>query len=196
MRLPQVRLQSQQALISIETEHAQVQIQQPKATQEIQQPEAEVTINTTPSRLTIDQSQAWYDMGLKSVKQAHQDEAKRGYQKVLQGIARRVNDGNEQMKIENGGTPLISQAVRHAYKPDKQFNIGWIPSTFAVKTDYQPAEVDIRVNVNAPLIRNTPNNPIMSYSPGYARTGIRQENDLQVDFEPLVFRNFQFEMSI
>ncbi|WP_440894777.1 DUF6470 family protein [Amphibacillus sp. Q70] len=196
MRVPQVRLQSQPALISIQTDHARQEIQQPKATQEIHQGQADLSIRTSPSRLTIDQSQAWYDAGLRSAKQSHEDFARQGYQKVMEGIARRRREGDEQMRIEDGGQPLITQAVQNAYKPQKSFNIGWIPSVFSVKTDYQPAEVDIRVEIDQPVIRNTPNKPIMTYTPGRVTTGIRQENDLIIDFEDLVFRNFQFEMSI
>ncbi|WP_067843226.1 DUF6470 family protein [Amphibacillus sediminis] len=196
MRLPQIRLESQQALISLQTHNARQYIEQPKATQEIHQPQAEMSIQTTPSKLTIDQSQAWHDIGLRSAKQLHADAAQRGYQKVLEAIARRTNEGMEQMKIENGGQPLITQAVQNAYRPQKQINIGWIPSVFAVKTDYQPAKVDIRVQVNQPLIQNTPNKPRVTYVPGRVETGIRQENDLLIDFEDLFFRNFQFEMKI
>lgn len=196
MRVPQVRLQSQLAQISLDTKNAEQDIRQPKARQEIHQPSADLSIRTLPSRLTIDQSQAWYDMGLKSAKESHEDFAKAGYQKLMSGIARRRQEGDEQMKIEDGGNALLAQAVRNAYEDQKSINIKFIPSVFSVKTEYQPAEVDIRVKVNQPVIRNTPNKPIMTYSPGKVTTGIRQENDLIIDFENLYFRNFGFEMSI
>ncbi|MCZ0702116.1 hypothetical protein J2T56_001550 [Natronobacillus azotifigens] len=196
MRLPQIRMESQPALISIQTQNATQTIQQPKADQEILQPKAEITIRTTPSRLTIDQSKAWHDMGLRTAKQLHEDATRQGYQKVMQGISRRVREGTEQMKIENGGDPLLRQAVNNANRPEKQFNIGWVPSPFAVDIDYQPSDVHIDVRANAPIINNRPNKPVIQYQPGYAETGIRQEADLHIDFENLYFRGFQFEMSI
>lgn len=196
MRVPQVRMDSQLKLISIQTENAQVGIQQPKATQEIRQPSADLSIRTRPGRLTIDQSQAWYDMGLKSAIVSRNDWAREGYQNVMEGIARRRREGDEQMKIENGGNPLVAQAARNAHPPQKSFNIGFVPSVFSVKTDYQPAEVDIRIEPNQPMIRHTTNQPMITYSPGRVTTGIRQENYLNIEFDNLYYRNFGFEMSI
>lgn len=196
MQLPQIRIQSQQALITIQTNDAKQSIQQPKATQQIEQPAADIRMHTTPSKLTIDQTQAWNDMGLKSAKTAIKDAARAGRQDVMQGIARRARQGNELMKIENNGNPLISQAITNGNKPQKAFNIGWIPSVFAVKTDYQPADLQIDVTVNKPIIKNTANKPILQYQPGNVETSVSQEADLNIDFENLKFHSLNFEMSI
>src|SRR5690625_6897682 len=95
-------MDSQLKLISIQTENAQVGIQQPKATQEIRQPSADLSIQTRPGRLTIDQSQAWYDMGLKSAIVSRNDWAREGYQNVMEGIDRRRREGDEIRKSEHG----------------------------------------------------------------------------------------------
>lgn len=196
MRLPQVRLQSQPALISIQQQDAHVEINQPGATQQIEQPTATVRMRTIPSRLTIDQTQAWHDMDLKSAKVRIAEAAQQGKQKVLQGISRRINQGNQLMKIEHGGNPIVSQAVTNGHRPEKQFNIGWIPSHFAVKTDYRPAEVDINVTTRQPNIQHQANKPTLQYQPGAVITGIRQQSDLQVDFEHLYFQGMHFEMKL
>ncbi|NMA91295.1 MAG: hypothetical protein GX972_08190, partial [Amphibacillus sp.] len=91
---------------------------------------------------------------------------------------------------------LIAQATRNAHKDQKPINIKFIPSVFSVKTNYQPAQVDIRIEANQPLIRNTANKPIMTYTPGQVTTGIRQEQDLTIDFDNLYYRSFGFEMLI
>ncbi|HHU19861.1 MAG TPA: hypothetical protein GXZ58_06570 [Bacilli bacterium] len=196
MRVPQVRMQSQLAQISINTQNAHQDIRQPKATQEIQQPAADLSIRTRPGRLTIDQSQAWYDIGLKSAIVSRNDWAKAGYQSVMEGIARRTREGMEQMKIENGGNALIAQATRNAHKDQKPINIKFIPSVFSVKTNYQPAQVDIRIEANQPLIRHTTNKPIMTYTRGQVTTGIKQEQKLDIDFADLYYRSFGYEMLI
>lgn len=196
LRLPQVRMQSQLAQISIHTQNAHQEIKQPKATQEIQQPSADFSIRTRPGKLTIDQSQAWYDMGLKSPLVSRNDWAREGYQNFMEAIAKRRREGDELMKIENGGNPLIAQATRNAHKDPKMVNIKFIPSVFSVKTDYQPAEVDIRIEPNQPIIRHTTNKPIMTYTPGRVTTGIKQEQDLVIDFDNLYYRSFGFEMLI
>lgn len=196
MQVPQIRIQSQQALISINQPRADVQIQQPKATQHIEQPHAIVEMRTTPSKLTIDQTQAWHDMDLKSAKVRIEEAAQKGKQKVLEGIARRANQGEQLMKIEQGGNPIASQAVQNGHRKEKQFNIGWIPSHFAVKTDYQPSEVEINITPQKPIIDNRANKPVIQAQQGQVNTSLRQQADLTIDFENLYFRGVQFEMKI
>ncbi|MFB1049912.1 DUF6470 family protein [Paraliobacillus sp. JSM ZJ581] len=196
MKLPQIRMESQPALISIQTNHGKQTIEQPKATQQINQPQAELNINTTPSKLTIDQTKAWHDMGLKSAKVINKDAAREGYQKVLQGIARRTEQGEQLMKIEHKSKPIVNQAIENGNRKIKEFNIGWVPSVFSVKTDYQPSEIHVDVQVNPPMIKHTPNKPIIQYQRGSVETGIRQEASLEIDFENLKFHGVNFEMLI
>lgn len=196
MKLPQIRLQSQFAQIGLQQQAADIQIEQPKATQHIEQPQAIVDIRTTPSRLRIDQTQAWREMELKSSIVITEEAAQAGKQKVLQGIARRARQGDELMRIENDGQPLISQAVQNGKRPEKQFNIGWIPSPFAVKTDYQPSEVHINVTPQEPVIQNQPNKPVVHYQRGGVETYMLQNNALDIDFEHLYFKGVNFEMKL
>lgn len=197
MQMPQVRLQSQQAQISINTTDAAVNIQQPKAEQSIRQPQAEITMHTTPSKLTIDQTQAWNDMDLKSVFKRTEDFAQLGKKSNLDGIARRVQEGKELMQIEKGGDPIVAQAKRIDERKLKDFAIGWIPSQFAVKTDYQPSELDINVKINRPEITNTPQKPQINYQKGQVDTRIAQYHSLKVDFENLKFYGVNgFELNI
>lgn len=195
--MPQVRLQSQQAKISINTTDATVNIRQPEAEQTIRQPQAEITMHTTPSKLTIDQTQAWNDMDLKSVFKRTEDFAELGKKSYLDGIARRVQEGKEMMEIEKGGDPIVAQAERIDERKLKDFAIGWIPSHFSVKTDYQPSELDINVKINRPEITNTPQKPQIDYQRGQVDTGIAQYQSLKVDFKKLKFYGVNgFELNI
>ncbi|MEC0302017.1 DUF6470 family protein [Terribacillus saccharophilus] len=197
MQMPQIRLQSQQAKISLNTTDATVNIQQPKAEQSIRQPQAAITMHTTHSKLTIDQTQAWNDMDLKSVFKKTEDLVQLGKKSYLEGITRRVQEGKEMMQIEKGGNPIASQAKRIEERKLKEFAIGWIPSQFAVKTDYQPSELDINVEVKRPEIKNTPQHPQFHYERGQVDTGIAQYQSLKVDFENLKFSGVNgFEINI
>lgn len=197
MQMPQVRLQSEQAKISLHTTDAKVNIQQPGLEQSIHQPQAEITMHTTPSKLTIDQTQAWNDMDLKSVFKRTEDFAELGKKSYLEGITRRVQEGKEMMEIEKGGDPIVAQSKRIDERKLKDFAIGWIPSRFAVKIDYQPSELDIDVKVNRPEIQHTPRQPQFNYQPGQVDTGIAQYQSLKVDFENLKFHGVNgFEMNI
>ena len=133
MNFPQIRLETQFARISLKTNYAKVNIQQRNADLSIEQPKAELHIERTPSKLTIDQTQAWEDMDIKHISRRIEEEAQKGRSDVLEGIARRAQEGNDMMKIEHGGNPLPQHAKVNSVKRWKEFNIGWIPSHFSVK---------------------------------------------------------------
>ncbi|MGG4491603.1 DUF6470 family protein [Metabacillus idriensis] len=182
MNIPQIRLESRFAKLGLETVNASLDIQQPKADLSIQQPKAELSIQTTPGKLTIDQTKAREDVDLKHISKRIAEAADQGHQDVLSGIARRIQQGDEQMRIENGGKPLTAQAKKNSEREIKQFNIGFLPSHFSVKLDYQPAEVKIDVQRNAPIIESKINKPIMEYQAGEVKVELAEKNQLKIDF--------------
>ncbi|WP_221566969.1 DUF6470 family protein [Alkalihalobacillus sp. TS-13] len=182
MQIPQIRIQSQPALIGLKTTKGVQQISQPKAEQSIQQPKADLNTKTTKGTLTIDQTQAWNDMDLKSVFVQTEEAAQLGREDLLAGIARRAQEGDQLMRIENGGNPIAEHARVNSGGEMKEWNIGWIPSAGSVKLDYQPARVDIEVQVNKPIIETTPKKPEHTYQPGDVEVFLRQRNSLSIDF--------------
>lgn len=196
MELPQIRLESQYAKIGLRTTQPIQEIQQPKANLSIEQPKAELSIETRPGKLTIDQTEAWADMDLKHISRRIAEAADQGYQDSLEGIARRAQEGMELMKIENGGTPIAQIAKRNSEGPELQFNVGWIPSHFSVKTNYVPAEVDIQVKVNKPVIESTINKPIHEYTPGKVDITLEQRQSLNIDFANLKYKGVNYEQEI
>lgn len=187
MDFPQIRLQTRQAQISIQRTEGQQQIKQPKAQQSIQQPKGDLQINTTPSRLSIDQTEAWADLGFKSVKRMTREQAGEGKRAVFAAISRRVRQGEELMKIENGGNPISRQAVDNSQDPPKQFNIGWIPSAGSVKIAYQPANVDVQFTARKPMIQTQAQKPTTNYQPGDVQVTLAQRNQLDIDFDNLKY---------
>lgn len=182
MQLPQIRLQSTFIKTGLNIEQPIQEIEQPKAIQSIEQPKAIMEIETTPGVLTIDQSKARADMDLKSISQRIQEYAHNGYQKGLQGIGRRVAQGDELMKIENGGNPIASQAKEDVKGEEKQFNIGWIPSYGSVKLQYIPAKININVEPQKPIISAEAQKPIHNYIPGKTTVEVLEKNRLDIDF--------------
>ncbi|SES71779.1 hypothetical protein SAMN05421676_101268 [Salinibacillus kushneri] len=182
MKIPQIRIQSQKANIEINSIPGQQSIEQRKAIQTIEQPKADMKIQTRPGKLTIDQTQAWRDMGMVNPVEFAENLGQQGRQSVLEGTARRAGEGDQLMKIENGGNPIVSQAVANAYEPMKEFNIGWIPSPNAVKINYEPAEVTTNVQPNEPRISVQPQKPAIHYQPGQVETNLKQQPELNIDF--------------
>ncbi|SNS79041.1 hypothetical protein SAMN05444672_102309 [Bacillus sp. OK838] len=182
MQIPQIRLQSTSMKIGLNIEQPVQQIEQKAADQSIEQPQAILEIRTAPGKLTIDQSQAREDMDLKSLSKRVEEFARQGYQDWLAGMARRAQQGTELRHIEKGGNALAEQARQNSKGPEKQFNLGWIPSHFSVKLDYQPAQVEIEATAQKPIIDARINRPNHTFTPGSADVEILQKNALDIDF--------------
>lgn len=196
MNFPQIRLQSTNAQIEIYTQKGNLEMEQPAAELSIQQPPAEMQIDRKPSRLTIDQTQARADVDLKSIFKRTEEVAQFGRQDWLNGIARRAQEGEELMKIENKGNPIAEQAKRHVLRPEHQFNIGWIPSAGSVKISYDPGKVDIHWKVNKPIVESKYNKTIINYTPAKVDVQLKQYPSLQIDFANLKYVGIHYEQTI
>lgn len=182
MNIPQIRLESTFAKIGIRTEKPIQRIEQPKPEVTIEQPKAEMTVKTTPGKLTIDQLQAWSDLGFKPTALLVKEFAAEGKQAELEGIARRTRQGNELMRIENKVNPLPKQAEENAYKPQKRLAISWIPSPGSVQLHYELAKVDIEVTLRKPVIEARVKKPVHEYIPGKVHIYLEKRNSLKIDF--------------
>ncbi|EIT86942.1 hypothetical protein A374_01764 [Fictibacillus macauensis ZFHKF-1] len=170
----QLQIMTTPGLIEHSTTPAKQRIHQEAAVQSIEQRPADLSIKVTPGKLSIDQSQARADMDLKSLAQRIKDFAAYGQSDWLEGIARRAEEGDELMRIEQGGNPLPEQAQKNAESPLFSFNIGFIPSFFAVKRAYEPARVQIEWHVNQPVITTEVQRPLHEYEPGHVTFAMKQ----------------------
>ncbi|WP_044896020.1 DUF6470 family protein [Bacillus alveayuensis] len=196
MNLPQIRLQTQQAKINMTTTPPQQSIEQPQTELDLQNAKLEMEIERTPAKLTIDQTKAWEDMDLKHIFRRIEEAAQLGYEDWLEGIARRARQGDELMRIEEGGNPIADQAKVNSETPPKEFNIGWVPSHFSVKIHYEPGDVNIKWRHERAIINAKINAPKMDYNPGKVEIQMAQYPDVKVDFENLTFKGINFEMNI
>ncbi|WML46088.1 DUF6470 family protein [Neobacillus sp. PS3-40] len=196
MELPQIRLESTYAKIEIKTKKDHLQIEQPPADLSIQQPKAEMQIDKVPSKLTIDQTKARADVDLKSVSRRTEEAAQKGRQDWLEGIARRIQEGEDLMKIENGGNPIVEQAKSKRYLPEHEFGIGWVPTEGSVQINYDPGKVDINWKVHKPIISSRMRQPIINYTPGNVEINMKQYQSLKIDFNNLKFVGTNYEQLI
>ncbi|MCI1592500.1 DUF6470 family protein [Heyndrickxia oleronia] len=197
MNFPQIRLQSQMAQIEMTTNPAKQSIEQPGPDLDLQQPPAELHIDRTPSVLSIDQSEARADVDLKSIRRRVEEFAQNGYQEWLNGIARRAQEGNELMRIENGGNPIASIGKQNGkLLPTYEFNIGYVPKAGSVKIDFQPTKLDIQWDIKKPINNTKARKPIIDYQPGTVDIRIKQYQDLQIDFDNLKYVGINYEQEI
>ncbi|MFJ8246272.1 DUF6470 family protein [Peribacillus asahii] len=179
--MQQIRMQSTFIQIGLTIEDPVQRMEPSKVIQSIEQPQATLHIERTPGRLTIDQAEAWEQMDIKHIFQRTAELAQEGKQKVLEGIARRSRQGDDMMHIERGGNVLGAHAKQNSERPTKQFNIGWIPSPFSVKTHYEQAKLNIEAQTHKPVIDVQIQKTIHDYTPGSVKMNVTQENSLNID---------------
>lgn len=196
MKLPQIRLQSTFAQIGLTIDKPVQHIEQPQAELTIEQPPAELSIERTRGKLTIDQSEAWEEMDLKSVFRRTEEFAEKGYEAWLAGMARVAQQGDELMRIENGGDPLTTQAEVNSVDEPFEFNIGWIPSPLSVRFHYESSHLTFEWKQRQPVIQATQQKPTHNYIPGKVNVYVARDNELSVDFENLTFKGVHYEQKI
>lgn len=182
MDLPQIRINSTHGQLGLNITKPVQRIEQQAATVQIEQPKAEMQINRTTGKLSIDQTEARADVDLKSIARRKEEFAANGREDLLSGIARVSSQGDELMRIENGGKPIIEQAVENSMPTQYDFNIGWVPSAGSVEIDYRPGKVDINWQTHRPNIQVETHKPIHEYTPGKVEGYMKQWPSLEIDF--------------
>ncbi|MBB6282009.1 DUF6470 family protein [Geobacillus subterraneus] len=181
MRVPQLRMEATYARLAISTTPARLDITQPPAELTIEQPPAEMHITSVPARLTIDQTEAWAAVNNKHVFELIRDGVEDGRQAVLNFIERAAIQGDELMRIENGGHPLADQAAANSEGPPLEFNIALVPPPFSVKIGYEPGRLAIDWITHAPRIDVKPHEPIIRYQRGAVQIDLAQRPSLHID---------------
>ncbi|MDM5332433.1 DUF6470 family protein [Ureibacillus composti] len=182
MNIPKLQLQSSKALLELNIQKPVQEIQQPKADLDLQQPKAKLTIETTKSKLTIDSFLAREDMGFKSTIRRTAEIAQQGKEEALDGIGRTAQEGNQMMRIENGGNPIASIAKSRGRQPYSGLGIKFIPSSDSVKIHFEPGRVDIKVELHKVINNTTINKPIHNYTPGKVKVEMSQVPSLKIDW--------------
>jgi len=152
MRIPQLKMESTNAMIAIRQTASQLNIHQEQVEVEIRQPKADLQMKSKKGKLSIDQSQAFAEANLKSALRWNQDIAARGRQHASSGTARRARQGNQLIDIHKGANALVALAKENGHPPDKVMGIKYIPSPFSVKVHYEPGNIDIKVQSHNPQI--------------------------------------------
>lgn len=195
MELPQIRLSSDRASLSIRMEKGHQSIEQPKAELHIQQPKADMTIKQPTGKLTIDQTNAWHNLGLKSSRVRTEETADHAKRTVLEGTARMAEEGDELMRIENGGEPLADQAARNAIW-QFDYPLDGMPVYDLVSIDYQANEPEISFAKKEPVIEAVPQKVRYDYQPGNVDVFMEKYAALDIDFVNLKYKGYRFETEI
>lgn len=170
------------ALIGINTTPAKIEIQQPKPEISMHTEHPRVEIKNELPKVIIDQYECFADAGLKNFLDLTKEAAQLGKQAALQGIERRVNQGNQMKDIHKDFNPIAQQADYNAFELfNKQFTFGTVPKS-RPKIELKEGKPHIefregRVDFDVKLSK-----PIVNYSRGSVEIYLRQKNSIDIEY--------------
>ncbi|MCD8500919.1 MAG: DUF6470 family protein [Bacillaceae bacterium] len=161
MQVTRLHIQSTHGNIGLQSQRPHLEIEQKAPDLFISQEHHVLDITHTQASLTIDQTAAFDSANLKHIFNLNKEYAAKALNKAVQATMRYAAEGNQLMRIENGGNVIAHLAKKNAVIfNEKQVTIKQMPSPFSVKTHYKPREVKVNVNatpVNIQVQRKEPN---------------------------------------
>ncbi|WP_261303476.1 DUF6470 family protein [Paenibacillus andongensis] len=171
--IPQIQIRQQYGQIGIETINASQEMVQPNATYEVNTTPPQVDIHSPRGELIIDQSKAWDALGSGGILEAMTRIYTQSSQVALQGIGKKVEEGNRLAAIHLGGNPIADIGQEEAYA-FHEFDYYGEASSLNVKIDYIPHKVEINVTDGHVNINTHPNKPEVTYHPGKVNISMLQ----------------------
>lgn len=183
MKIPQLQIQTTRGFLGLDIAKPTQEIQQPKATLTQQQPAAILEISTTNPQLSLDTNEVRADIDLKSIFKRNEEYARLGKQGALEGIARRAQEGQQLMQIENGGNPIVEISKQTATPPPAPLGIRFVGDRTKIQMSIQPGTTDIQWTPQKPINDVQINNPIHNYTPGKVTGTMKQWPSMQIDWK-------------
>ena len=182
MNIPQLQIQTTRGILGLQIDKPIQEIEQPKPTINQEQPAAILEMSTTRSRLSIDSTEARADIDMKSPLRRGDENAQYGMQQVQEGVARRAQEGQQLMQIENGGQPIPDIAKQNANPPPAPLGIRFVGDRTKVQISFQPGTLNINATPQKPVFDVQVNKPIYTYTPGKVTGQMEQYPSIQIDW--------------
>lgn len=181
-------MQSQPALIGMQTTPGKQSIKQELPVMEIKQEHAKVEIETSLPKVEIDQRQCFSESGLKSIFELNNDNAANSVNLLQASIGRIVDQGNQLAAIGSGSGNVISeQASYNAFDQfDKDFNMATMPQS-RPEIKVTLGTLDLNVTGGKAIMTPRLKDPEINYEPGKVSIYLKQMNSLTITAEGSVF---------
>lgn len=181
MRMDTIQLNIVDAKVDLNIGKPQQYIKQTHAKQSIEQPAATLQISQNDAKLLVDSSQAYRDLGLLTTKESIEQAAQKGKVAVMQGIARKAQEGNQMMNISraNGRSTLVNIAKNRDGIEQQKLGIAWKPSVGSVKITYQAGDLNIKIQQNKPRIDVQLGDVTHNYTPGKVTGSLLQREGVE-----------------
>jgi len=181
VNIPQLQIQTTKGILGLQITKPTQEIQQPRATLSQQQPAAILEISTTRPQLSLDTTEARADIDMKSVFRRTDEYAQMGKQAAMEGIARRAQEGQQLVKIGNGGNAIASIAKQNAITTPAPMGIRFIGNRSQVQMSITPGTTDIQATQQKAINDVQINKPIHNYTQGKVSGEMEQWASIQID---------------
>ena len=178
---PQLQITTTRGILGLHTTPGVQEIEQPRAIMSLQQPAAIIEMSTTNPQFFHDTTEIRADMGRKSVIKSTEEFAQLGKQGAMEGTARRAQEGQQLMQIENGGKPIPDIAKQNATPPPVPIGIRFIGNHSTIQVSIQPGTTDIKATAQKAVNDVQINKPIHNYTPGKVTGVMEQWPSIQID---------------
>lgn len=181
MDIPQLQIQTTRGFLELQTTAPVQRIEQPKANMTINQPAAILEISTTKSEVLIDTTEARAEVDRKSVRRRIEEHAQKGQQDVQEGTNRRAREGDQMMKIENGGNAIVQIVKQNQPRPYRSPGIRFVGNKSGVQIEGRPGTTNIRFTPQQPSVNAQVNKPTHYYTPGKVSGFVNPKPSIQID---------------
>ena len=152
--MPRIEITQIPNKIGLDVKKPETTISKRKSNLKIQQKAGDLEINFDKSEINVDNYPARYDLGYKNYKDFSSENAQKGKQAVLSKIVKYARQGDQLMKIENGGDPIVSQAKQNGKPTKKEVTLGWKRGP-----DFNVKKPNLKIEYG-------PNNPSVNFKKG------------------------------
>lgn len=176
----QIRIQSQNAMIGIQSSIGHFSINQNQFPMKLNSRDSKLHIQSEEAVLLIDQRRCFSEAGLKSTMEISRDLARKGKSAALEATERIAREGKEMADIQNGMAIARQAKRRHAAKV-RPVNFDMIPKS---RPEIQVLEGNVSGYVEKGYVdlKMGKITPDVKYSRGNLDIYIKQKNMLKIDF--------------
>ena len=181
MNIPQLQIQTTPGVLGLRITKPTQEIEQPGPVINQQQPAAILEMSSTRPQLSLDTTEARADLDLKSVFRRSEEYAQLGMQGAQEGTARRAQESQQLLRIENGGNVLADLAKQNGTPPPSELGIRFVGDRSKVQMSIQPGTLNINASAQKPIFDVQVNKPIHHYTQGKVTGEMEQYPSLQID---------------
>lgn len=150
MDLPRLTITQRPNILGVEIKKPKMSLETERSTLDIKQKTGDLQIKKDMVKVDVDSYPARYDLGIKNSADMVKEMAQQGREASLTAVGRYVRQGDQLMKLENGGKPLIRQ-VKEALNSDrKEIGYRWKRGP---KISVKSSKLQMKYKPNYPAVK-------------------------------------------